>query len=70
MLELENRRVRVGDYAWYELGRTWDPTDRHILVVRLIRVEIVAIGPKRVTIKLVDFPQWRARNVLPTKIRW
>jgi hypothetical protein len=63
------RDLEVGDYVDYVIEDGWDPADRRVRVRRSVRASVVRMVGRRVTLRLVDFPQWRTRTVDRTSWR-
>lgn len=65
----QRESYEVGDTVWYALDFRRDKHDRRIYRATFARAEVIGIGPKRISIRLVGYPSWwRARSVSPSKV--
>jgi hypothetical protein len=63
------REFSVGDIVRYRISTERDPHDRRVIVCRELVGEVIRVTPKRVSIKLIDFPRSeRARVVKPDRL--
>ncbi|HEX9413809.1 MAG TPA: hypothetical protein VF916_09935 [Ktedonobacterales bacterium] len=58
---------KPGDDCMYRYYEAWSERD-HEWLWHLVRVRVLRVTPRRATVRLVDFPQWRARNVPISKL--